>query len=249
MEYDSDFIEYYANTSFGKLYCMRHHGYGKKLVFLHGVGASTRSWKRLVSYLDDDFDVTLIDLLGHGKSDAPHINYTIEVQTEAVSEALILLEITESCMIGHSYGGWITALLAESNIISKAVLADSVGLEEYFTDIISSPEIEEKTERMFKNLELMNNKMYVMKSIFQNEHIKKGMLTKDDLRRINIPTLLIWGSQDNTVPIKYANIFLSNIKNSSLIQIQGAYHDSHYTHAKEFADALVNFVGRQQQTK
>lgn len=44
------------------------HGSGKPLILLHGYFQSSRSWKPFISSFEEEYEVYLIDLPGHGKS-------------------------------------------------------------------------------------------------------------------------------------------------------------------------------------
>jgi hypothetical protein len=86
MNYEKDFEQFYTDTSFGRIHGMVHRGEGKPVVFLHGLGASARAWKKLVEFLPSDFYACLVDLVGHGLSDAPDIRYTVDMQSRMLAE-------------------------------------------------------------------------------------------------------------------------------------------------------------------
>ena len=112
----------------------------KKVVFLHGLGADTRVFKRLIEILPAKIEGYLVDLLGHGESEAPNIEYTVENQAKAVGEFIKEMEIEQSCyLFGNSYGGWVAATMAQGKYDGLGViLEDAVGLKEYFEDISKS---------------------------------------------------------------------------------------------------------------
>ncbi|MDE1855880.1 MAG: hypothetical protein KGH49_01440, partial [Candidatus Micrarchaeota archaeon] len=71
MDYDTDFIDGFTASSLGMIHYKRHKADGKKFIFLHGIGGTTKVWSRLMQFMPDNLDISLVDLLGHGKSDAP----------------------------------------------------------------------------------------------------------------------------------------------------------------------------------
>ena len=75
---------------------------GPELVFLPGVGATTRYWKRRVLPLLDSYRITLVDLLGFGRSPKPRIRYTIDRHLAALE--VMLTRPTPFTLIGHSFG-------------------------------------------------------------------------------------------------------------------------------------------------
>ena len=245
MDYDNDFEEDYASTSFGNLYYKHHKGEAPCIVFLHGVGASSRVWKRLVGFLPDSTDVYLLDLLGHGKSDKPHIAYHIDAQVQAVREFLNASGISDCYLFGHSYGGWIAArYAAEYEGLSGIILEDVAGIKEYFTDIIDRGEEDSYKANMLKVLlEINGNDRYVMESIMNADAETSGWLDSSVLSRIRCKCMIIWGSDDSVVDVQYSDILKSGIKGSAFRMIDGAGHDPHYTNPEEVANIIADFVG------
>ncbi|MEM3228006.1 MAG: alpha/beta hydrolase [Candidatus Micrarchaeaceae archaeon] len=242
MDYAKDFYESYAETSYGRIFYRHNNASGKNIVFLHGVGADSRVWKRLVEYLPESMHVFALDLLGHGNSDKPRVNYTVEMQAKALSE-FISANCGKAVIFGHSYGGWIAAYYAYMGFSAEGIiLEDAAGLKSYFDEIANSGNYEVYKEKLLKNLLMQNNNdEYAMKSIVQNE--SANALTDSVLSYIKIPTLIIWGTSDSIVDKKFAYRFNESISGSKLIMVEGAGHDAHYTNPKEVAEAIEHFVG------
>src|SRR5215218_2720103 len=60
-------------------------GAGKEaVVFVHGWTADLSSWRSQVPALKDRARLVLVDLPGHGKSDAPKTDYTMEFMAKGV---------------------------------------------------------------------------------------------------------------------------------------------------------------------
>ena len=72
------------------------------LVFLHGVGGTTRYWKGRVAPLADSHRLLLIDLLGFGRSPKPWGRYTVERHTETLHR--VLEGRGRFTLVGHSFG-------------------------------------------------------------------------------------------------------------------------------------------------
>src|SRR5271155_5768210 len=98
MNYEKDFQEMMLETKNGALFCKVHEGKGVPIILIHGLAASSRSWKRLVEFLPEDKLVYLIDLMGHGLSDAPDTKYTIQLQVDAI-KALVKEEKLEKPLL------------------------------------------------------------------------------------------------------------------------------------------------------
>lgn len=240
MDYDTDFEEGYQQISFGSLHYKHHQGGKKKLIFLHGLGGNTKVWTRLMQYLPGEFDVWLLDLLGHGGSDAPALEYTTNIEFQAVREFISTKNLLDSYIIGHSYGAWVAAFYASQQYASTCkgiVLIDAAGLQaEGLGD-------ERKRIDEIKSLmKLNNNREHVIRSILEN--VGQFRLGPKTLVAIKVPTLIIWGSNDDITEPRYADMFAEQIKNTSKIMIDNAGHNPHYTNPEEVAKLITEFVSK-----
>lgn len=86
---------------------------GEPVVLLHGFGASSYSWRRVVGRLDG-YRVIALDLRGFGYSARPAgvTPYTREGQVELVRGVLDRLGIRRAHLVGHSYGGAVALTFA-----------------------------------------------------------------------------------------------------------------------------------------
>ncbi|MCL5239553.1 MAG: alpha/beta hydrolase [Candidatus Marsarchaeota archaeon] len=232
----------FVDTSSGKLHYKRHRSDGKKMLFIHGFGANTRSFERLAGLLPDDMDICLIDLLGHGKSDAPHIEYSIELHAKLVMEFVEKEALQDAYLFGHSYGGWIAASIAQGNFEgSGLVLEDAAGLKEIYDPVIREHRVEEYKDSLIKEALIYDPREYVLRSMADS--VREGsLLTRESLGSITKPTLIMWGSEDKTIDVKYADVWADHVKGSVLEIIPGAEHVAHYTHAGTVADLLLRFI-------
>jgi pimeloyl-ACP methyl ester carboxylesterase len=89
-------------------------GTGEPVVLLHGFGASTYSWRKVMPALAESHRVVAIDLNGFGYTQRPttRASYTREAQARLVLGTLDALGIDRAHFVGHSYGGGITLYLA-----------------------------------------------------------------------------------------------------------------------------------------
>ena len=68
---------------------------------------------------------------------------------------------------------------------------------------------------------------------------------RSDLAKITIPTLLIHGTSDKTVPIENsARRAVTLLANAELIEYDGEPHGLNATAPKKFNDDLLAFLGR-----
>ncbi|MDE1845758.1 MAG: alpha/beta hydrolase [Candidatus Micrarchaeota archaeon] len=241
MDYNLDFREGYVDTSLGKIHFRRHEAGGRKLLFIHGLGGTTKAWSRLMSFMPAEFDITLLDLLGHGKSDSPKIEYRIGEQVQALMEFISAQNIPESCIVGHSYGGWIAAAYASNPYPAGGiVLVDSAGLEAEEEAFVKMLEGHEYKEKFIRELLTFGNNEGIMRKILSVS--QKEELSDAILQKIKKRTLIVWGKLDDRVNVKYAFLFNQKISGSELEIIENAGHDPHYTTPERFAELVIRFV-------
>ncbi len=242
MDYTNDFQDDFCYTSLGAIHFRHHAGPKQKIIFLHGIGSTTKQWQRFVGFLPDDLDVYLVDLLGHGESDAPDVDYTVSMQFQALREFISMQNNGDSYIFGHSYGGWIAAYYATQPYTCKGlILEDCAGLMENFEEMIATGLRKHQEEMMKSVMKLNNNKEYVMKSaIYTN--FEEDRLTTEDLAKIRVPTLILWGSNDIMINPKFAKVLQSKIKGSRLEIIDNSGHEPHYEHPEKVKEILLNFI-------
>ncbi len=90
----------------------REVGRGPAVVFLHGSWTDSSQWVPVIERLGQDHHCYALDLLGFGESDAPNLNYSIELQVQCLREYLEALKLNQVYLVGDSLGGWVAASYA-----------------------------------------------------------------------------------------------------------------------------------------
>jgi 2-hydroxy-6-oxonona-2,4-dienedioate hydrolase len=87
-------------------------GTGEAVIFLHGTGghaeAFTRNFKRHAQH----FRTIAIDMIGHGYTDAPDIEYTMDSFVEHLHNVVLALGYDKVSVVGESLGGMVAAHFA-----------------------------------------------------------------------------------------------------------------------------------------
>ncbi|MCJ7717932.1 MAG: alpha/beta hydrolase [Anaerolineales bacterium] len=83
------------------------HGSGEPLLFIHGLGSSSRDWELQLDYFAKKFKVILIDVRGHGRSGKPPGPYSIPLFAEDTAKLIQALQIAPAHILGISLGGMI----------------------------------------------------------------------------------------------------------------------------------------------
>lgn len=103
-------------------------GEGNPLILIHGFGAGLWVWEHQVDILSRFYRVFALDLIGHGYSDRPKIDYTAETYIHFLKGFMDILGIEKATLIGNSMGGGIAWAMAISfpERVERLVLIDSV---------------------------------------------------------------------------------------------------------------------------
>ena len=76
----------------------------KTLVFIHGWAGNSGFWREQVPALADKARLIFIDLPGHGQSDKPHVDYTMDYFARGVLAVMRDARADKATLIGHSMG-------------------------------------------------------------------------------------------------------------------------------------------------
>ncbi len=106
------------------------------IVLVHGVAASSATWRFVMPMLFEQFTVIAPDLLGHGYSDKPRGDYSLGAFASGVRDLLLALGHDHATVVGHSFGGGVAMQFAYQfpercerlALVSSGGLGDEVNL-------------------------------------------------------------------------------------------------------------------------
>ena len=235
-------------------------GQGPVLILIHGLGGSSRVWHDDIGLLAKSYRVIAPDLPGYGKSDKPKVDYSVSYQAHVVKELINALGADKVALAGNSLGGWIAALVAldDPGKVSSLVLVDSAGLRRD-TAAPANLNPASKEEQKALLLALFADKSRVTDSLVSEQwdyhkdiratvHAAQESLRADHpfldarLKDIKTPTLIIWGKQDQLIPLEVAERFAKGIQGSKLVVIDKAGHLPQVEQPEAFSRAVKGFV-------
>lgn len=224
------------------------YGSGEDVVLLHGWGQNIEMMKPLG---DNFFNkrVTILDFPGFGSSEEPNKAYTIYDYVEILEEFLKKLKIKNPILIGHSFGGRVAIIYASRNTVEKLVLFGSPCFKNH------KKNMKEQLLKSVKKLPGMNKvgemaKKYIGSADYRNATpIMREILVNvvnEDLseyaKKISCPTLLIWGTLDEAVPIEEAIELEAILKDGALIKLEGYTHYAYLEALPQVSNILNNFI-------
>lgn len=205
-------------------------GQGQPTLLLHGWGGSLEVFNNLVSLFPDRLFI-VPDFPPFGKSEKTIENWNIFTYASMVMSLCDHLKIEKCDVLGHSFGGRVTILLAalKKSLVKSCVLVDSAGM---------------KPKRTFKyylslgKFKLARSLGFFVKDAGSQdyralpENMKQTFISivnthlEDYARMILAPTLVVVGRNDKDTPIYMAKRLNRLIKKSRLVIFDDAGHYS-----------------------
>lgn len=211
---------------------------GKPIVLLHGWGQNIEMMKPVGEFFKEKYRVIIIDLPGHGMSDEPTYAYTVYDYVAVIKKLLKEIDVDNPIIIGHSFGGKIGLVYSSMYKVSKLILLGS-PYKKAITKLSLKIKIMKKLKkipvlRLFENVvkKRMGSTDYrdaspIMRQIMVNT---VNLDISEVLNKIKAPTLIIWGSRDEAVPVEDAYELEKLIPNAGLVVIDGASHYAYLEH-------------------
>ena len=233
-------------------------GAGKTIVMLHGWKDDLHTFDTITSSLSGRFRIIRVDLPGFGGSEAPKGDWMLDDYVGFVKDFFIKLNTRPDILVGHSFGGRITIKGIATNklIAKKVVLISSAGVARRKTLKNSILTILAKIGRVATAIppisfwkQKIRRKLYesIGSDYFQAGDLRGTFrnIIKEDLsetaKSISIPTLIIWGSEDDTTPISEGERLSQIIFGSKLKVIDGAGHFVHRERPEEVSEIIRGF--------
>jgi pimeloyl-ACP methyl ester carboxylesterase len=228
-----------------------------QIIFLSGLLCDETVWEDIKKELEDDFDITMISFKGCD---------SIENMAKKVLEN----SPNEFILIGHSMGGRVALEVYNQN--SKRVKAlglfntgvtpkseaEVPGLQKLL-DISNSEGIEAvlklwlppmMSKSGLENSDLMSKLGDMVKTYNSQEFSKQinALLNRPDARevlpKVDVPVLLLSGTEDTWSPISQHKDMQEYLKNSELAIINEASHMAPCEQPKQVATAIKNWLSK-----
>ncbi len=239
-------------------------GSGPPLLLVHGIGGDADEWAFCFEPLRQSYRVIALDLLGFGRSDKPLIDYTIAGFVEVVEGFLRALKIERAVVLGESLGGWIASAFALKfpERVEKLILVDAAGV---WGDIAGLPidvrvstraHLREVFHLLFYDKRLATDLLidlayqlhlergdgHTIDSVLRNQQGGRERLD-DAIGQLSVPTLIVWGEQDEMMPLSVGRNLHRLIPGSKLEVIPQCGHLPALEKPGEFAGRVLEFLG------
>ncbi len=250
------------------------YGSGFPVLFISGLGGGSWSWKKQVSYFSSNYQTIVFDNRGAGQSSKPEGPYTMEMLALDAVHLLHSLQVQEVFVIGISMGGMIAqelSLLLPHRVRALVLGCTHPGGK---LQVLANKEVYRKLthneglskeELIEKNISLLFSKNCIENHPEIIEEFKKEMLDlpmqpahafqaqmsaiqnfdcSDRLSKIQVPTLVLTGTDDILVPPENSHILADQIPNASLEAFSGVGHVIHLEDTQRFNELIDSFFQR-----
>lgn len=213
------------------VYLKQGDGDGTPIVLLHGFGADMNGWLFNHGDLAEAAPTYALDLPGHGKSAKQVGEGTLAWLANVVEKFLKEISLNTVHLVGHSMGAGVALLVAANQpqsvksltLIAGAGLGEEVNIDflegyiaakrqkhlrpvlqqlVYDTNLISADMMEEvfKFKRIDGVIDGLNT---LVKANFADG--KQGGSLRDVLSTLSIPVTVIWGKDDQIIPVSHTD--------------------------------------------
>jgi pimeloyl-ACP methyl ester carboxylesterase len=240
---------------------------GEPIILIHGFTDSWYSYSRILPLLDrKKYRVYAIDQRGHGDSDRPEKGYSMKEFAADVVAFMDAKNIKRATLVGHSMGSFVamqTTLDAPQRIerlvlVGTATTARNGVVNDLFKEInnLQDP-VDEKFAREF----VVGTSSPDLPAEFIDQSVRQvlklparvwkaalsGVIAEDyspRLNQIKVPTLIVWGENENIFPRSEQDKLKAKIPNSTLKIYPGTGHSPNWEKPEQFTKDLTEFLSQ-----
>ncbi len=223
------------------------YGEGEPLFLLHGYTLSSQSWLPYVEDFDKEYKVYLVDLTGHGKSDAFKEDLSIKSVAEDLNALIQYLKLDKIKAIGFSFGGDVLYQLALMNpsLIESMITIGAVG-----TWTINDFPTYQKAFTFENRINFpwllkyhgTDDKIKALMDQFKNYTV---MVSNEELQTIKPEVLIMIGDDDEGMDLEEVVRVKKNLPKSDLWILPNVAHGAHEGETKgEFVTKSKAFLSK-----
>lgn len=273
-----------VKLSNGQTMAYMDEGKGDVLIFIHGLGSYGPAWQKNIEELREKYRCIVVDLVGYGRSSKPEDTFLLTDQAAFIEELSEKLSIPDFHVVGHSMGGQIAVHLGYNfpEKVKSLILIAPAGIETFtdqqkaFFEMITPAAIaassdQEIASNLHKNFAtfpsdaqfMIDDRILIKEDpefdLYTATVVNgiRGMVRQpvsDFLGDLKMPTLVLFGVQDNLIPNKLLNPHLSTqsiaetasklIPNVSVKLIPNAGHMLMFEQANEVNRFMEEFLNK-----
>jgi pimeloyl-ACP methyl ester carboxylesterase len=245
-------------------------GTGTSLLMLHGFMGDATCWNPLIENLAPQVHCVALDLLGFGDSAKPAITYNIAQEVAFVRQFIEAQTLDPCYILGHSFGGWVAAAyaLAYPKAVQGLILAAPAGIRDdsfcgrydHLRPLLWQTPLVDWVLNAIKPVSSLwgqraaLDKIAWMRGELNAQPAARSFLVdrirpedaidtvEQDIHQLQIPTLVITGDRDETIPLWHSKTYAHEIANAQLEIIPNADHALPSNYAPQLAQLILPFI-------
>jgi pimeloyl-ACP methyl ester carboxylesterase len=242
------------------------------VVFVHGLLASSASWKEVLASAAAGRPAIAVDLPGFGASDRPWpFDYTVAGEAEALLRFLDARGLPRVTFVGNSLGGTAVMVAAASHprrvgaLVLVAPATSRVRIP-WPVRVMRTPVAGELALALSTRRSIaygLRHRIYADAANVDRERIEDAWrpltipgtrraalraIRSDPARyadletRVRTPTLIVWGREDRLLPVREAEALHARMPGSRLAILPDAGHLPQREAPRAFSEAVSNFL-------
>ena len=245
-------------------------GTGEPIIMIHGGQMNSYDWRDNIDFFAKTHRVYAVDMIGYGWSDKPSGEYSPDFFAEFINDFMSHLNIENAIFIASSWGGGHTLnfSLKYPERVNALILSSPCGYK-HKLDIMyllrfpilgriillfsSKTMIKSQLKAAYFNKNCVDenlvNAVYFpflsrgfMQSTLKSYKNADFHFVQDNLGKINLPTLLIWGDTDHKHPLEMAEKMNSEINASQVVVFDKCGHLPHSEKSEQFNYHAGQFI-------
>jgi 2-hydroxy-6-oxonona-2,4-dienedioate hydrolase len=245
-------------------------GSGYPTILIHGAGflGGADTLLPVMPHLAEQLHVYTIDCLNWGPGDVFNQELSFAYLVDHVREFMDAMGIEKANLAGHSMGGWICTLFAyeSPNRLNKVVLSSAGGTATRpLQSMVEFTGPTEEAVRTQVTRRLENAPAGIDRDALLNEYLQFALdpvhveafakvmrhMTNNETRvryntlrrlpHITTPTLILWGTNDQTNDISMGHDLHNGIKGSKFVTFEGAGHGTPGERTADWAREVRDF--------
>lgn len=218
------------------------------IIFVHGFRSNknTINFVKLKDFLiQKNITSFRFDIFSHGWSEGKFEELTISEAVDDIANAIKFLKkigYTKFGLVGSSFGGnaSITAASKLKDIVFLVLKSPVSNYEERTKKILTKKQISDWKKKGFREMRIDGEEYKLNYSFFEDFKNNNGYKVAP---LIKVPTLIVHGNADESVPVEQSIKISKLIPNCKLVLIKGANH--RYTkqeHAERMRKVISDFI-------
>ena len=250
----------------------RDQGKGYPIVLIHGTGASLHTWDEWTEELIKNYRVIRLDLPAYGLTGQdPQKRYSSLDYVNILDAFLDQLGVKEFHLGGNSLGGLVSWLYSSyhDQKVNKLLLLNPSGfpfdstpmviklakipiLNLFIRYITPKSFVKKNLKEVYYNDDLITNKTidrYYDLTLFEGNRdafIDRSLIEREDytdrLSLIQSPALVLWGENDEWIPVEDSEKFKAHLNNIKVVIMPKTGHIPMEERPKESVAIALNFL-------